>query len=288
MIITNNYSRTNAPTLCLRGELIRFERVRVMGIINVNADSFFAGSRANTMDEALRLAEKHIVEGASFLDIGTASSRPGAAISDAEEEWGRMEPVLSAIRKTYPQAYLSVDTYHAKVAERAVQEGADLVNDISAGSLDKEMIPTVLRLNVPYVLMHMQGTPPTMQQAPSYTDVVGEVLFELAEKAATIRRQGLTDLLIDPGFGFGKTVEQNYTLLNHLEEFNAIQAPVLVGLSRKSMVTRVLNVPSEEALNGTTVLHVWALQKGAHILRVHDVKEAMEAIRIVHLLESSR
>lgn len=251
-----------------------------MGILNLNGDSFYAGSRVVEADEAVRRAALQIAQGAHFIDLGASSTRQGAAWSDAEMEWQQLEPALVAIRKAFPEVYLSVDTYHAKVAERAVHAGADMINDISAGSFDAELWNTVARLQVPYILMHMQGSPATMQQNPHYADVTGEVLLDLSAKVQVLFRMGMKDVLVDPGFGFGKTLEHNYQLLKHLPEFLDLGCPLLVGVSRKSMVTRLLEVSADEALNGTTALHMLALDQGAHLLRVHDVKEAMEAIRI--------
>jgi len=252
-----------------------------MGIVNVNSDSFVAASRSSTVSEALKLAGKHRDDGAFFLDLGATSTRPGAKISDPNEEWDALFPVLKAVRSEFPEVIVSVDTYHASVMSNAVSEGADLINDISGGRFDPQVFETVIRLSVPYVLSHIQGKPGTMQVAPHYTDVVAEVLFELAAATRELRHAGLSNLVVDPGFGFGKTVDHNYKLLNHLSEFKQLNAPVLVGLSRKSMVTNVLNVSAKDALNGTTALHVLAIQNGANILRVHDVKEADEAIRLI-------
>jgi dihydropteroate synthase len=268
------------PSLNLRGELVSFEQARVMGILNVNSDSFFAGSRVSIVDEALKLAEKHIAEGADFIDIGATSTRPGSLMSDPDTEWKVLFPILKAVRKIFPEVFISVDTYHSSVMKHAFSEGVDLINDISAGKFDAAFFETLIQLKLPYVLSHIQGIPETMQQKPEYSNVLAEVLFELSSKVNLLRDAGLANLIIDPGFGFGKTVEQNYMLLSHLREFTQLKAPVLIGVSRKSMVTKVLDVSVDEALNGTSILHVLALQNGANILRVHDVKEAVEAIKI--------
>lgn len=251
-----------------------------MGIVNVNDDSFHKDSRANSIDVAIRLAEKHVTGGASFLDLGASTSKPGSSISDSAEEWGRLLPVLKAIRSRFPQIHLSVDTYHSEVARLSVMEGADLINDISAGSLDNKMFETVASLKIPYVMMHMQGTPADMQKNPHYQNVTQEVASELSTKLQQLFQIGVSDVLVDPGFGFGKSLEHNYTLLNHLEEFKHMRVPILVGVSRKSMVTRLLNIDASVALNATTALHMIALQKGANILRVHDCREAYEAIEV--------
>ncbi len=251
-----------------------------MGIVNVNNDSFYKDSRASSIDAAISLAEKHVTGGASFLDLGASTSKPGSSISDSEEEWGRLLPVLKAIRKRFPAIHLSVDTYHSEVARKSVLEGADLINDISAGSLDNKMFETVASLKIPYVMMHMQGTPAEMQKNPHYQDVTQEVTSELIIKLKQLFQLGVSDVIVDPGFGFGKSLEHNYTLLHHLDEFKHMQVPLLVGVSRKSMVTRLLNIDASEALNATTALHMLALQKGANILRVHDCREALEAIEV--------
>lgn len=276
----NLHAGVEFPALQIGGELISFERPRLMGILNVNDESFFSGSRISNVDEALRLASRHADGGAMFLDIGAASTKPGSVLSDPEEEWLRLKPVLIAVRKAYPELFISVDTYHASVAEYAVDAGADLINDVSSGRIDSLMIETVLRLRVPYVVMHMQGTPENMQKNPVYEDVLVNVLHELASSIQRLRSRGLSNIIADVGFGFGKTVRHNYDLIRQLSAFHVLNAPILVGISRKSMVTRVLNVTADEALNGTTALHMLALLHGANILRVHDVREAAEAIRI--------
>ena len=256
-----------------------------MGIININEDSFFAGSRV-TDSNFLQLASRHVQEGAQFLDLGASSSRPGALISQASDEWKRLQPVITAVRKEFPMSIISVDTYHAQVARWAVESGADLINDISAGKIDPAMFGTVAELKVPYILMHMQGRPDSMQQNPAYKDVVYEVFHELHQSLEVLRQVGVEDVIVDPGFGFGKSLEHNYQLLNKLDVFHKLKIPLLVGVSRKSMVTRLLDVKADDALNGSTVLHTIALQKGAQILRVHDVKPAVEAIRILEKIRS--
>lgn len=246
----------------------------------MNDESFHKGSIVNTIEDAIQMAEKHLSGGASFLDLGATTSKPGSSISDPKQEWERLAPVLKALRSRFPQSYLSVDTYHSDVAKYAVAEGADLINDISAGSIDTKMFETVAAMKVPYIMMHMQGTPANMQKNPHYLDVTQEVIADLAAKSKHLFQLGATDVILDPGFGFGKTLEHNYTLLNNLSEFTHLRMPVLVGVSRKSMVTRLLNIDASEALNATTALHMLALQKGANILRVHDCREAFEAIEV--------
>ena len=257
-----------------------------MGIVNVNDNSFYEGSRAKRMDDVMRLAEKHVKGGALILDIGCTSSRPGAEISDAQEEWKRLNGIFERLRKEFPNVFLSVDTYHAIVAKSAVEQGADIVNDISAGRIDASMYETIAELGVPYILMHMQGKPETMQKNPLYNDVVQEVLQFLGAEIAKLRALGVSDVVVDPGFGFGKTLEQNYQLLKHLYELNLLNVPILAGVSRKSMVTRLLKIDASEALNATTALHMLALMQGAHILRVHDTAEAVQAMRVFEAYRS--
>ncbi len=251
-----------------------------MGILNITPDSFHDGGSYNNTERALLQAEKMLAEGADILDIGGQSTRPKSTRISAAEEWSRVAPVLKIIRKKYPNAVLSIDTFYADVAAQAVAEGANIVNDISAGTLDENMFKTVAGLHVPYVLMHMQGTPETMQNSPQYQHVVAEVLHEFSIKIAHLRALGVNDIIIDPGFGFGKTTAHNFELLNHLYDFNMLELPVLVGVSRKRMINEVLKTTPETALNGTTALHAFALERGANILRVHDVKQAKEVVTL--------
>ena len=277
-------TRTDAQIqsiLNCRSKLLNISRPVVMGILNVTPDSFFDGGQHAGVEPALRQAEKMLFEGATLLDVGGASSRPGAAEVPENEELERVMPVIQAIKSHFPQAFVSVDTWRAGVARAAVEAGADIVNDISAGTLDTALYDTVAALGVPYILMHMQGTPGTMQHDPHYEDVVTEVLDFFIREIARLRTLGVKDIVLDPGFGFGKTVEHNFALLKNLHVFGAVTGlPVLAGLSRKSMICKVLKVKPEHALNGTTALHMVALQQGARILRAHDVKEAMEVIRL--------
>lgn len=257
-----------------------------MGILNITPDSFFDGGKY--LDEAsiLLQAEKMLLEGASILDLGGASSRPGAAEVSESEEMQRILPIVEVLVKKFPEALLSVDTWRASVAQAAVTAGASIVNDISAGSLDENLFETVSELDCPYILMHMQGVPQTMQKSPEYEDIVTEVLDFFIQKIAILRSLGIKDIVIDPGFGFGKTVEHNYALLQNLHVFqNVLGLPVLAGLSRKSMICKPLGIKPAEALNGTTALHMVALQQGANILRAHDVREAIEVIKLWKLLE---
>ena len=275
-------------TINVNGTLMDLATPRVMGIVNVTPDSFFAGSRTRTEADIARRVEQLVAEGADILDVGGYSSRPGADDVSPEEERERLRLGLGVIRRVAPEAVVSVDTFRADVARMCVEEyGAALVNDISGGELDAEMFPTVARLGVPYVLMHMQGTPQTMQDRPQYNNVLRDVFLYFARKVQQLRDLGQKDILLDPGFGFGKTLEDNYALLAHLEEFSSVFGlPVLVGVSRKSMITRLLGVTPAEALNGTTVLNTLCLQKGASVLRVHDVRPAVEAVRLVQAMQA--
>ena len=262
-------------TLNCRGKLLEIGSPLVMGIINATPDSFYKG---NMNDDMLQLAEKMIAEGAMILDIGGQSTRPGSERIPAEEEIQRTIPVIKKIHERFPDTIISIDTYQSAVAAEAVDAGASIVNDISAGEMDAAMIPMVASLKVPYVCMHMKGTPGTMQKNISYDDVVKEVLDFFIQKIAVCSAAGINDIIIDPGFGFGKTIEHNLKLLKELKVFSMLDKPILAGLSRKSTVYKTLNVTAAEALNGTTVLNTLALQNGASILRVHDVKEAKEAV----------
>lgn len=270
-------------TLNCKGKLLVLNSPKIMGILNTTPDSFFDGGQYNHVDNALARAEKMLFEGADILDIGGYSTRPGAAVISESEEIERTAKVIAHIKKHIPQAILSVDTFRANVAKACIDAGAAIVNDISAGDDDAEMIPYIVNTNVPYIVMHKQGTPQTMQKDPQYTNVVQEVVDYLARKVALLRSMGINDIVIDPGFGFGKTVEHNYQLLKHLNAFSVCDVPILAGISRKSLINKVLNTKADEALNGTTVLNTIALLNGAHILRVHDVKEAKEAITLVSL-----
>ena len=257
-----------------------------MGILNATPDSFYNKGQSNDALSLLRNAEKMLKEGAAILDIGGASTKPGQDLIGADEELVRVMPVVTAIHKAFPDTWLSVDTYNARVAREVVEAGVAIVNDVSGGRFDKEMLPTVAALGVPYIAMHMQGTPKNMQVDPQYEDVVEEVytcLQDICEQCATT---GINDVIIDPGFGFGKTVAHNFQLLRSLHTFSLLGKPVLAGLSRKSMICKPLKVNPERALNGTTALHMVALQQGANILRVHDVKEAREVIELFKLLNS--
>ncbi|UYQ95150.1 dihydropteroate synthase [Chitinophaga horti] len=268
-------------TINCRGKLLDLSQPVAMGIMNINEDSFYAGSRSHQLHEVTARAGQMLAGGAAILDLGGQSTRPGSVQVSAEEEASRVIPAIHAIVHHYPEAVISVDTYYAAVAEKAVLAGAAIVNDISAGDLDKQMIPTVARLKVPYIAMHMKGTPETMQKEARYHDVVQDVLDYFILKLEVLRQAGIRDVIIDPGFGFAKNMEHNYQLLNGLHAFKMLNVPILAGVSRKGMIYKLLETTAEQALNGTTVLHTLALQQGAAILRVHDVKEANEVIRIM-------
>jgi dihydropteroate synthase len=272
-------------TLNCDGTLLDLGTPKIMGVINVTPDSFFANSRREALTDILLTVEQMLGHGAAILDIGGMSSRPGAEIISIDEELQRVLSPIAAIKQRFPEAIISIDTVHAKVATEAVSAGASMVNDISAGRIDPEMYDAVAELGVPYILMHMRGTPKTMQQQSDYEDVVGEILDFFIQEVALLRKKGVKDVVIDPGFGFGKTVQQNYELLNGLNLFQILEVPVLAGVSRKSMICKLLGINPSEALNGTSVVHLLALQNGASILRVHDVKEAQEVIKIWETVE---
>ncbi|NUQ24181.1 MAG: dihydropteroate synthase [Saprospiraceae bacterium] len=267
-------------TLNMGGKLLSLHRPVVMGILNTTPDSFYAGSRVPGEKDLMESAASMLEEGAAILDVGGVSTRPGAAVVSEEEERRRVLPVIAAIKRHFPEALISVDTFRASVAAAAMAEGAVMVNDISAGRLDEAMYRTVADLEVPYVLMHMQGTPQDMQHNPVYGDVVLEVLDYLIAEVGKLRELGVKDIVIDPGFGFGKTITHNFQLLRSLHVLGILELPVLAGISRKSTIYKTLGVTAQEALNGTTALHMVALQQGARILRVHDVKPAQEVIRL--------
>ena len=278
---------TILKSLNVNGRLLDLSTPQVMGILNVTPDSFYAGSRSRTEAEIAARACQILDEGASIIDIGAYSSRPNAEHISPEEEMQRLRTGLEILNRNHPDAIISVDTFRAEVARQCVEEyGAAIINDISAGEMDEQMFPTVARLNVPYIMMHMQGTPQNMQKEPHYENLLKEVFMYFARKVRQLRDLGMKDIILDPGFGFGKTLEHNYELMAHLEEFGIFELPLLVGVSRKSMIYRLFGATPQEALNGTTVLDTVALMKGADILRVHDVREAVEAVRLIEKLTS--
>lgn len=269
-------------TLNLRGKLYSLCEPKIMGILNVTPDSFYAESRTSDEEHIAARVQQLMDDGADMIDIGGYSSRPGADDVSPEEEMNRLRRGLRVVRRLYPEVPISVDTFRADVARMCVEEeGADIINDISGGMMDRQMFRTVARLGVPYILMHMQGTPDTMQQAPHYDNLRREVMLYFAERIDRLCQMGAKDIIVDPGFGFGKMLEHNYELFHHLDDFNLFNLPLLVGISRKSMIYKLLGGTPQTSLNGTTVLNTIALMKGVHILRVHDVKEAVEAKRIV-------
>ena len=280
-ILSSKYINVN-------GSLLDLSVPCVMGILNITPDSFYAGSRMQTEAEITARAQQILDEGAGIIDIGAYSSRPNAENVSSHEEMERLRMGLEILRKTQPGAVISVDTFRADVARMCVEEyGVAIINDIAAGEMDTDMFRTVAELNVPYIMMHMQGTPQNMQQHPHYDNLLKEVFLYFAQKVQQLRDLGMKDIILDPGFGFGKTVEHNYELLAHLEEFRVFELPLLVGISRKSMIYRLLGNTPQDALNGTTVLDTICLLKGADILRVHDVREAVETVKIVEAMRKN-
>ena len=267
-------------TINCKGQLIDLSTPKVMGILNVTPDSFYDGGRYGSDGVVLAQVEKMLNDGASFIDIGGQSSKPNAAVVSVDEELRRIVPVVDSILKNFPETLLSIDTFNSKAAEICIESGAAIINDISAGSLDAKMMETIARLQVPFIMMHMKGTPQTMKELAHYDDLVKEVLFYFSEKVFQARQLGINDLIVDPGFGFAKTVAQNFELLHKFELFQFLELPILAGISRKSMIYKTLGTTAENALNGTSVLNTVALGKGANILRVHDVKEAVECVKL--------
>ena len=271
-------------TINCKGHLVDLSSPKVMGILNITPDSFYDGGNYNNGKAVLIQAKKMLDQGATFIDVGAYSSRPDAEHISEDEELKRIISIVELILKEFPDSLLSIDTFRSTVAKHCIDAGACMINDISAGQLDDNMMPTIASLHVPYIMMHIKGTPQTMQQYTDYTDLLKDILFYFSERIAEARQLGIIDLIIDPGFGFAKTLEQNYELLSALELFDILEKPILVGLSRKSMIYKTLDNSANEALNGTTALNTIALQKGANILRVHDVKEAMECIKLTNQL----
>lgn len=271
-------------TINCNGNLIDLATPKVMGILNVTPNSFFDGGKHTNENEILNQVEKMLSEGATFIDVGAYSSKPKAEFISEKEELERILPVIQSILKQFPEAILSVDTFRSEVARVCIENGAAMINDISAGSLDENMFEVIAKNKVPYIMMHMRGTAQTMQSLTNYDNIVKEMIFYFSEKVAKATSLGITDLILDPGFGFAKTLEQNYEVLQNIELFQMLELPILVGISRKSMIYKVLNSNPNDALNGTTVLNTIALMKGAKILRVHDVKEAVECIKLIQNL----
>lgn len=270
-------------TINCKGQLIDLSTPKVMGILNVTPNSFFDGGKYKNESEIRSQVEKMLKEGATFIDIGAYSSKPNADFVSETEELQRIVPIVNLILEHFPETLISIDTFRSEVAKACIENGAAIINDISAGNLDDKMLETIAKYNVPYIMMHMRGTPQTMQSMTDYENIVKEMLFYFSEKVAKARSLGINDLILDPGFGFAKTIEQNYEVLQKLDLFSIMELPLLVGFSRKSMIYKALNSNAENALNGTTVLNSIALTKGAKILRVHDVKEAMECVALYNL-----
>jgi dihydropteroate synthase len=273
-------------TINCKGQLIDLSQPKVMGILNITPNSFFDGGRYSSEEEILVKVEKMLAEGATFIDIGAYSSKPSAEFVSEEEELNRIVPVVQLLVKHFPKILISIDTFRSKVASACIENGAAIINDISAGNLDDKMLEVIAHYQVPYIMMHMRGTPQTMQSMTTYEDIVKEMLFYFSEKIAQARSLGINDLIVDPGFGFAKTIEQNYEVMQKLSLFHNFALPVLVGISRKSMIHKTLAIGADEALNGTTFLNTIALTKGAQILRVHDVKEAVECVKLFEKLNS--
>jgi len=267
-------------TINCKGQLIDLSTPKIMGILNVTPNSFYDGGKFTLSENGLSQVGKMLDEGATFIDIGAYSSKPNAEFVSEEEERNRILPVVQGILKKFPDALLSIDTFRSRIAAVCIESGAAIINDISAGNLDEKMMEVIAKHNVPYIMMHLRGTPQTMQTMTNYENIIKEMLFYFSEKVSKARSLGINDLIVDPGFGFAKTLEQNYEVLQNLELFQMLDLPLLAGISRKSMVYKPLGLTANEALNGTTVLNTIALTKGANILRVHDVKEALECVTL--------
>lgn len=271
-------------TINCKGQLIDLFKPKIMGILNVTPNSFFDGGKYSNEAEIVAQVQKMLSEGATFIDIGAYSSKPNAEFVSVEEEMARIVPIVDVLVQQFPSILISIDTFRSEVAEACIQKGAALINDISAGKLDDTMLGVIAKYRVPYIMMHMRGTPQTMQTLTNYEDVVKEVLLYFSERISTARSLGINDIIIDPGFGFAKTLEQNFEMLQKMELFQLLELPILVGISRKSMIYKKLNSNAKDSLNGTTVLNTISLLKGANILRVHDVKEAMECVTLFNTL----
>ncbi|WP_108159276.1 dihydropteroate synthase [Sphingobacterium faecium] len=272
---------TAAQSINLKGQIMTFDRPIIMGILNVTPDSFFDGGQNNTIEQILIQTRKLLEEGADIIDIGAYSSRPGAALISSQEELDRALPAIAALVSTFPDAILSIDTFRADVAEACIHAGVHLINDVSGGTIDPLMFETVAKLQVPYILMHMRGIPENMQQLTAYQDIVTDVATYFGQKIAALRKLGVKDIILDPGYGFAKTIEQNYELLHRVDELHYFGLPLLGGISRKSMIYKKLGITPQEALNGTTALHTLLLSKGVQLLRVHDVKEAKQIVDLL-------
>ena len=279
------FSKKN--TINCNGQLIDLSKPKIMGIINITPDSFFDGGMHNNKDQILSSVDKHLNDGADIIDVGAYSSRPGALDVSEKIELERLVFALEIVRNKYPDIIISVDTFRSNIAKKIVKNfNVNIINDISAGEMDENMFDTIAELNVPYIMMHMQGSPQNMQKNPKYEDIINDIITYFVKKIERLKLLGVNDVIIDPGFGFGKTLEHNYKIMHHLSDFNIINLPILVGVSRKSMIFRLLNISPEDALNGTTVLHTLALLNGANILRVHDVKATRETIKLIDMYKN--
>ena len=273
-------------TIDVHGILLDLSTTHVMGILNVTNDSFYDGGKHNNLRKALKKVEQFIMEGASIVDIGAYSSKPGAMHISTNEEWKRLKEIIPIVNKEFPEIIISVDTFRADIALKSFENGAHIINDISAGEMDSNMFDTIAKIQVPYIMMHMQGTPQNMQDNPQYNCIEKDIFYYFENKVKTLKNKGVKNIIIDPGFGFGKTLAHNYQLLNNLELLHDLNLPILVGVSRKSMIYKLLENTPAEALNGTTAIHTVCLQKGVSILRVHDVKEAVECTKIINFAQN--
>jgi dihydropteroate synthase len=284
--MSNKSNEIKQTEYTCNGKSLTFIKPLLMGIVNVTPDSFYDGGKYDTVTDILRDVEEKVKHGADIIDIGAASSRPGSEEITEAEEWKRLEPVIKELRKNFGSIFISVDTYRSTIAGKSANEGADIINDISAGNMDTQMFPTMARLNIPYILMHMQGTPKTMQHHPQYENVVSEVIENFKTKISKLQDLDFNKIILDPGFGFGKNLEHNFSLLKHLHEIVDLGFPVLAGISRKSMINKVIGTNPVTSLNGTTVLNTIALMNGASVIRVHDVSEAKQAIQLVEFYKN--
>ena len=273
-------------TINCKGKLVDLSKPKVMGILNITPNSFFDGGKYTSDDEIIAKVEKMLNEGATFIDVGAYSSKPSAEYVSEEEELNRILPVVKLLVNKFPDILLSIDTFRSKVASACIENGAAIINDISAGNLDDKMLGIIAQYQVPYIMMHMRGTPQTMQSLTNYEDIIKEILFYFSEKIRQARSLGINDLIVDPGFGFAKTIEQNYGVMQKMQLLHHLELPILIGISRKSMIYRTLEISADEALNGTTFLNTFALTKGAHILRVHDVAAAVECVKLFEKLNA--
>ncbi|MFC5683348.1 dihydropteroate synthase [Flavobacterium sp. MAHUQ-51] len=273
-------------TINCKGKLVDLSKPKVMGILNITPNSFFDGGKYTSDDEIIAKVEKMLNEGATFIDVGAYSSKPSAEYVSEEEELNRILPVVQLLVNKFPDILLSIDTFRSKVASACIENGAAIINDISAGNLDDKMLEIIAQYQVPYIMMHMRGTPQTMQSLTNYEDIIKEILLYFSQKISQARSLGINDLIVDPGFGFAKTIEQNYEVMQKMQLLHHLELPILIGISRKSMIYKTLEISADEALNGTTFLNTFALTKGAHILRVHDVAAAVECVKLFEKLNA--